>query len=49
MHITAAPLILLERQTRSVSLGSTVTLLCETRGTPLPAITWSKRAGRLPR
>lgn len=44
-----APRLAVERQERSVSAGSQVTLSCQPTGQPEPEITWSKRNGYLPR
>jgi len=47
--IVAPPAIPVSRQSRSVLVGSRVTLTCQTRGNPPPYVVWSKRGGELPR
>lgn len=46
----SAPVMPLTKQTRTISVGSNVTIACHVEASnPPPTISWSKRGGQLPR
>jgi dystroglycan 1 len=47
--VEAPPAIPVSRQSRTISVGSRVTLACRAQGNPPPYIAWKKRGGELPR
>lgn len=47
--VQGPPLVTLSRQTRTVAVGTNVTVTCRAGGSPTPTLSWSKREGRLPR
>jgi len=43
------PVIAVSKQTRTISVGTNVTLTCFARASPPAVISWSKKGGQLPR
>ena len=43
------PQMAIRRSSKAVSVGSNVTLTCNTRGNPPPVVTWSRRSKPLAR